>query len=197
MYLTKEGLSQAYDGKVGWSIDPVSGPALVVGRALTERADESWFDAPLHVENFVRQATMVGREDFDRRAAYRIKLVLASGLEQEELFEVETGLQIGLEARRETPFGSAVQEGASIGHLLPVGPMLQEELRDHRMPFGGRIVQASGDACCRCFVRKTRRMSLAEDATAGAGESSTKRTILQRPKACVSSRASLPRIRTR
>jgi hypothetical protein len=100
-------LEEGYDGKVGWSIDPVSGPVLVVGRALMERADESWFDAPLHADNFVRQVSIVGREDFDRRAAYRLKVTLASGLEQEELFEVDSGLQIGLEARRDTPFGSA------------------------------------------------------------------------------------------
>ena len=46
----------------------------------------------------------MGRAELE---AQGIKVVLASGLEQEELFEVETGLQIGLEARRETPFGSA------------------------------------------------------------------------------------------
>lgn len=100
-------LEEGYNGKIGWSIDPVSGPALVTGRALMDRADEAWFDAPLHGPDFVKSVTMVGREDFDKRPAYRIKVVLVSGGEQDELFDVETGLPIGLEARRETPFGSA------------------------------------------------------------------------------------------
>lgn len=100
-------LEEGFDGKIGWSLDPVNGPALVTGRALIERADEAWFDAPLHASGFVREMTMVGREDFDKKAAYRIKVVLASGTEQFELFDVETGLQIGLEATRDTPFGSA------------------------------------------------------------------------------------------
>jgi hypothetical protein len=100
-------LEEGFDGKVGWSIDPVSGPAVMVGRALADRADEAWFDAPLHAPDFVKSVTMVGREAFDQRPAYRIKVVLVSGGEQEELFDAETGLQIGLEARRETPFGSA------------------------------------------------------------------------------------------
>lgn len=100
-------LEEAFDGKIGWSIDPVSGPALVTGRALIERADESWFDAPLHGPDYVREMTVVGREEFDKRPAYKIKVVLASGTEQSEYFDVETALQIGLEATRETPFGSA------------------------------------------------------------------------------------------
>jgi len=100
-------IEEGFDGKVAWSIDPMSGPSLVTGRALKERADEAWFDAPLHAADFVREMTMVGREDFDKRPAYRIKVTLVSGSEQFELFDAETGLQIGLEATRDTPFGNA------------------------------------------------------------------------------------------
>jgi hypothetical protein len=98
-------LEEAFDGKVGWSIDPLSGPALVLGKSLTERADEAWFDAPLHEDGFVKTLTVVGRELFDNRPAYRLKVVLASGTEQFEIFDVENGFQIGLEATREMPFG--------------------------------------------------------------------------------------------
>lgn len=100
-------LEEGYDGKVGWSIDPVNGPTLTQGRQLLERADSAWFDAALHTPDFVREMTVVGRETFDKRPAYRIKVVLKSGTEQEDLYDVETGLQLGQEARRETPFGSA------------------------------------------------------------------------------------------
>ncbi len=100
-------LEEAFDGKIGWSIDPGTGPALVTGRALTERADESWFDAPLHGADYVRKMTVVGREEFDKRPAYRVDVVLVSGTEQVEFYDVETALQIGMEATREGPFGSA------------------------------------------------------------------------------------------
>lgn len=99
-------IEEAFDGKIAWSIDPVTGPALVSGKALTERADEAWFDAPLHAADYVREMTVVGRETFDKRPAYRVKVVLLSGLDQTEYFDVETGFQIGLEVTRETPFGS-------------------------------------------------------------------------------------------
>ena len=100
-------LEEGFDGKVGWSIDPVQGPTLVTGKALLERADSAWFDAALLTPDFVRDMTVVGQETFDKRPAYRVKVVLKSGTEQQELYDVETGMQIGQEATRESPFGSA------------------------------------------------------------------------------------------
>jgi hypothetical protein len=100
-------LEEGFDGKVGWSIDPVNGPAIVTGKALIERADEAWFDAALHTPDFAKQMTVMGREEFDKRDCYKVKVVLASGTEQVEYYDVETGLQLGMEATRDTPFGSA------------------------------------------------------------------------------------------
>ena len=99
-------VEEGYDGKHGWSIDPISGPSLVAGKALTERADESWFDAPLHATGYVKQMTVVGREDMDGRPVYRLDVTLTSGTQQTEFFDVETGLQIGIKATRETPMGA-------------------------------------------------------------------------------------------
>jgi hypothetical protein len=79
----------------------------VTGKALLERGDEAWFDAALHTPDFVKEMTVVGRETFDKRPAYRLKIKLASGNEQEELFDAETGLQLGLEATREIPGGGS------------------------------------------------------------------------------------------
>jgi hypothetical protein len=99
-------LEEAYDGKIAWSLDPVNGPSLVIGKALTERADEAWFDSPLHAEGYARLMTVAGKETFDKRQAYRVNVTLMSGAELSELFDVETGFQIGFEAKRETPFGT-------------------------------------------------------------------------------------------
>ncbi len=53
-------IESGYDGKVGWSIDPASGPALIAGRQLAELADDAWFDGPLHGPEHVKEATVVG-----------------------------------------------------------------------------------------------------------------------------------------
>lgn len=99
-------LNEGFDGKTAWSMDPISGPALVTGRGLAERTIDAWFDAPLHGDDQVKQMTVVGTEVFDKRNAYRLKVVYMSGLEQSEFFDVDTGHQIGQEATRETPMGS-------------------------------------------------------------------------------------------
>jgi hypothetical protein len=100
-------IEEGFDGKVGWSINPMTGPALVTGKALEQRAEELWFDAPLHAPDHVRDMTVAGRETFDQRPAYRVKVVMASGAEQTEFFDVDSGQQIGIEATHETPMGPA------------------------------------------------------------------------------------------
>jgi hypothetical protein len=123
-------IEEGYDGKVGWSIDPISGPSLVTGKGLTERADESWFDAPLHAPDFVREMTVVGREEWESRPAYRVKVVLRSGTEQMELFDVETGLQLGIVATRETPLGP-----------MPTTTLFHDYKKFGTLMYPGRLVQ--------------------------------------------------------
>jgi hypothetical protein len=98
-------IESGYDGKVAWSIDPVSGPTVMKGRQLTETADDAFFDAPLHGPDHVKELALVGPEEFDKRKAIKIKVVFNSGNEQAEYFDTETGLQIGSEGPRETPMG--------------------------------------------------------------------------------------------
>jgi hypothetical protein len=100
------GLVQSgYDGKNGWTLDPVTGPALLTGLALTQAADEAQFDSILHEPASTKSLTTVEQTRFDGREAYKVKVVLTSGREQFEYFDVETGLQLGTEGSRETPMG--------------------------------------------------------------------------------------------
>jgi hypothetical protein len=94
-----------YDGKYGWQIDQIAGPALLTGRKLTELADDSWFDGPLYESDFVKSMTVVEQTTFDSRPAHKLQIVFASGSDEAQFFDAETGLRIGSEARRETPLG--------------------------------------------------------------------------------------------
>jgi hypothetical protein len=98
-------LEEGFDGKIGWSIDPLRGPSLVTGRALEERSDAAWFDGALYEPDHIKELTLVGREDFDKRPAYRIRSVSSRGTETFQFFDVETGFRIGTEARREMSIG--------------------------------------------------------------------------------------------
>lgn len=123
-------VEEGFDGKVGWSIDPFRGPALVTGRGLEERADEAWFDAPLHGTDQVKEMTVLGKEEFDGRQAYRVKVVSHRGTEQFELFDEKTGLQAGVEATRETPLG-----------IIPTVTMFRDYQQFGELTFPSKVVQ--------------------------------------------------------
>ena len=107
--VTVPGLGQiesGYDGKVGWTMDPVTGPAILKGRQLSETADDCVLRRhPSRSGPCERSRPWSATETFDGRKTTKLKIVTLSGSEQMEYFDVETGLQIGTEASRETPMG--------------------------------------------------------------------------------------------
>ena len=104
-------IDSGFDGKVGWSIDGVTGPTVFTGKQLLETQDDAWFDGPLHGPEHVKSVEVIGNETFDQRPAVKVKVTLASGNEQIEYFDTETGLQIGYDARRETAMGALPMTG--------------------------------------------------------------------------------------
>jgi hypothetical protein len=125
-------IESGYDGKIGWRVDPIQGPALLNGKELSEAADDAFFDGALYGADFVTEATTISLETFppkpatDGQPAYKVKLVLKSGNERFEYFDPKTGLQVGSESTRMTPQGP-----------LPVISML----RDYRK-FGAVTMPA-------------------------------------------------------
>lgn len=98
-------IENGFDGKVAWTLSPISGPELLEGRPLDEAAEDAWFDAPLYEPDRVRSLEAVERTEFDGRSAFKVRVVLKSALERVEYFDVATGLQIGSESTRATPQG--------------------------------------------------------------------------------------------
>lgn len=126
-------IENGYDGKIGWSLNPVAGPELLTGRQLAEAADDAWFDATLHEAGHVREMSTLGRELFDDKPAFKVRVILASGSQQFEYFDVATGLQLGSEAVRATPQGAVqtvniLREYKRLGSLLQATVFVQRAL---------------------------------------------------------------------
>jgi hypothetical protein len=117
-------IEQGYNGTVGWTVSPVTGPELVTGRELAERADDAWFDSPLHEADRLRELTTVARVDFDGHQAYKVRVVHNSGHEQIEYFDVQTGLLIGSEADQASPQG-VIHTVTVVRNYVKFGPLLQ------------------------------------------------------------------------
>src|SRR5688572_29527910 len=126
-------IENGYNGRVGWTISPISGPELLTGRQLSETADEAWFDGALHLPEHVRELTTIGLETFDNRQAYRVRVLFRSGNEQFEFFDSATGLQIGTEAVRATPQGNVptvniLRDYKRFGQILQATTIVQRAL---------------------------------------------------------------------
>jgi hypothetical protein len=99
-------IETGYDGKVGWNIDPQSGPTLATGDELTEMAETDWFDSPLREPDHVKEMTTVEKTTVDDRPADKVRIVSPSGREEFSYFDVETGLDLGHEGKRTTRMGA-------------------------------------------------------------------------------------------
>jgi hypothetical protein len=98
-------VENGYDGKIGWSVNPVSGPELLKDKQLQEMSEDAWFDSPLHGLDRIKSMEVIGRAEFDGHQAYKLKVVFPSGNEQFEYFDVTSGLQLGSEMSRTLPQG--------------------------------------------------------------------------------------------
>jgi hypothetical protein len=115
---------QGCDGKICWTIDPQTGPRLLKDRENDEAKADADFDGPLHLPEHVTQLTTVGRVDFDGHSAYRVKVALPSGVEQDEYFDTQSGLELGWEAKRSTQLG-VVPTTAILRDYKKFGPIMQ------------------------------------------------------------------------
>jgi hypothetical protein len=126
-------IENGYNGSVGWSVSPISGPEVLAGRQLEEAAEDAWFDGPLRESGRIRDLTMLGETSFDGRPAWRVRVVFRSGREQIDYFDVETGLQIGWETSRATPQGivptvNVVRNYQKFGNLLQATTFVQRAM---------------------------------------------------------------------
>jgi hypothetical protein len=126
-------IEHAYDGKVGWSLSPVTGPELLAGRELSEAADDAWFDSPLHSADRLRELTTIAKTDFDGHPAYKVKVVHLSGHEQVEYFDADTGLQLGSEGDQASPQGvvhtvNIMRDYRRVGRLMQAMTFVQRAL---------------------------------------------------------------------
>jgi hypothetical protein len=94
-----------YDGKVGWSVNPLTGPMLLEGKALEQTKADADFDSSLHSDTKFKLLETIERTTFEGRPAYKVRAVRQSGDEDFEFFDVENGLMIGAMVTRETPMG--------------------------------------------------------------------------------------------
>jgi hypothetical protein len=98
-------IAQGYDGKVGWSDNPMTGPTLMKDGELEMTAIQSDFHTDLHYTTHYPKMEVVGRETFAGEPCYKLALTTASGIATFHYFGVESGLLVGVAGDLPTPMG--------------------------------------------------------------------------------------------
>jgi hypothetical protein len=135
---TEEGVV----GGVAWTLDPQTGPRLLKDRERDEAMADADFDSVLHAPDRVKELTMIGRAEFDGHQAFKLKVVRMSGVEQDEYFDVDSGLLIGSEAKRATPLG-VVPTTATLRDYKKFGPLLQPTVLMQKALFIEQVLRVS------------------------------------------------------
>jgi hypothetical protein len=132
--ITIPGLGETlsgYDGKVGFSSNPATGPMLVEGKALDQLIEQADYDAALHDASKYKSMETVERTKFEGQDAYKVKLVKQNGDESFEYFDVKSGFIVGQEGIQATPLGpikvvGAVSDYKRFGDILMASKLTQQ-----------------------------------------------------------------------
>lgn len=126
---TVQGMTgtQAYDGKVGWTLMPFQGsttPQPVAGDELQMMAEQADIDGPL-VDYKAKGNTveLLGKEPVDGADAYKLKVTLKNGVVRTMYIDAEHFLQVKEESKR-TIRGSEVEGETILGDYKEVGGMM-------------------------------------------------------------------------
>ncbi len=118
-------IEEGFNGTIGWSLSPMTGPALVEGKELEQKRFESNFFSDLRPDEQYESMATVEKTEFEGRPCYKVRLVRrGSGNEEFEFYDVATGLKAGGISTRETPMGQITSTSVE-SNYRKFGPLLQ------------------------------------------------------------------------
>ena len=94
-------IEEGFDGTVGWSMSPLTGPTLLDGQAArAAQVRRRLLSRSCKPTDRYASMTTVEKTTFEGRPVYKIQLVKKDGDEDIEFYDVETGLKAGSRRRR-------------------------------------------------------------------------------------------------
>jgi hypothetical protein len=100
-------MSNGYNGEIGWSENPMTGPSLLEGAALDQVRAQSSFYGPLAYDDLFPKQETLELTEFAGESAYKTRFVTANGGETFFYFSEASGLLLGTEGMQESDMGSA------------------------------------------------------------------------------------------
>jgi hypothetical protein len=98
-------ITDAYNGTHAWSINPMTGPSLKIGKELEQtRLDADFYSELRDPKKYT--LTTIEQTVFDGRACYKVRVKRTDGSEDFDFYDVATGLRAGSIHTRETQMGT-------------------------------------------------------------------------------------------
>jgi len=97
---------EGFDGSHGWSVNPMTGAMLKVGKELTQTKLDADFYGDLRDPKKYPQVKTVEKTVFDGRPCYKVSVKRIDGVEDFDFYDVATGLRAGSMQTRETFTGT-------------------------------------------------------------------------------------------
>ncbi len=98
-------MSNGYNGEVGWSENPMTGPAVLSGELLDQTIREADFYDQLEYDRHYPTQETIELSQWAGEAAYKLRLVDKSGREAFEYYGEKSGLLLGREGVQATEMG--------------------------------------------------------------------------------------------
>ena len=106
---------EGFDGSHAWSVSPMTGPMLKVGKELTQtKFDADFYKELYDPKNYTLKT--VEKTVFEGRPCYKIAVSRIDGVEDTDFYDVETGLRAGSIATRESPMGQMTMTSVEGGY---------------------------------------------------------------------------------
>jgi len=98
-------IAEGFDGSHGWSMSPMTGPMLKVGKELTQAKFDADFYSDLRDPKTYPEVKTVEKTTFDGRPCYKVSLKRIDGVADFDFYDVATGLRAGTINTRDTQMG--------------------------------------------------------------------------------------------
>ena len=117
-------MNNGYNGEIGWSDNPMTGPSLLEGDMLEQTKEQANFYAPLEYDSTYPTQETLELTEFNGESAYKVRVVNASDHEMLHFFSEESGLLIGMEGELASEMGTS-EATIRLGDYEDFGGVLQ------------------------------------------------------------------------
>jgi hypothetical protein len=109
-------IAEGFDGSHGWSVNPMTGAMLKVGKELSQTKLDADFYSELRDPQKYPTVKTLEKTTFDGRPCYKVSVKRIDGVEDFDFYDVATGLRAGSINTRETFTGTLTMTTVEAGY---------------------------------------------------------------------------------